>query len=105
MGRLIVFELLEGAQEASAISYSYDGYKIRRLTDAEVEAKLVAATRTIAVDTDRARFVQECAMRLFLAIEGRVMAANMTEGEWESRRDEFASTAIADAEALAARLF
>lgn len=74
---------------------------LRRLTDEDVKA-LVAPQ---PADDERGRFVRECAMRLFLNIEARCMAANMAEGEWESRRDEFASTAIADAESLAARLW
>ena len=74
---------------------------LRRLTDEDVKA-LVAPQ---PADDERGRFVRECAMRLFLNIEARCMAANMAEGEWESRRDEFANTAIADAESLAARLW
>lgn len=74
---------------------------LRRLTDAEVDALVTAKP----ADDERERFVRECAMRVFLNIEKRVMDADMPEDEWESLRDEFAATAIADAEALAARLF
>ena len=88
----------------STVDPDEDDYKrtiLRRLTDEEV-AKLVALQ---PADDERARFVRECAMQLFLNIESRAMAGGMTEGEWELRRDEFATTAIKDAEALAAKVF
>lgn len=115
MGRLIVFEETGEVRPAKPGELFQQGYGVawavekiprnemilRRLTDEEV-AKLVALQ---PADDERGRFVRECAMRLFLNIEARCVATGMAEGEWESRRDEFANTAIADAAALAARLW
>lgn len=95
MGRLIVFE--ETGEVRTPRKGTSSRAILRRLTDAEVDAKLVAATRVIAVDTDRARFVRETAARLV----GTPVTTSEFGTVWYRSADE----AIKDAEYLADRFF
>lgn len=110
MGKLHVFEEIDHRHGKAEELYLFEGQVhavfettgmsvpiLRRLTDAEVDAKLVAATRVIAVDTDRARFVRETAARLV----GTPVTTSEFGTVWYRSADE----AIKEAEYLADRFF
>ena len=115
MGRLIVYEMVdERVPKFGDVYLSYGGHPLvsscnddpedkertilRRLTDEEVEQRLVAATRTIAVDSDRARFIRDTAVRLLPAL---IVATYRGPEQIPALMDD----ALATAESLAAKVF